>query len=130
MDPTIQKDVTEACQQYFEVFLPDLKGKLLVPGLRSLSCALGVAVNDMEHGCWTLSIVSGRLERVLAGVEEAESVFNLDRATLLEVVTGVLAPDTAFFDMRIEIEGDVALGLQLSTVLEPFFQQYPFHKNS
>ena len=130
MGASVQKDTQDPCRQYFVTFLPALTGKVLVPGLRSLSCALGVVVTDMDDECWTLSIIAGRLEHVSAGGVEAESTFLLDRATLLAVVTGGLAPDEAFFDMRIEIEGDVALGLQLSTVLEPFFQQYPFPLNS
>jgi len=53
-------------------------------------------------------------------------VFSLDADTLLEIVSGSLTPDRAFFDLRVEIEGDIVLGLQLSTVLEPFFQTRPY----
>lgn len=117
----------EACRIYFDAFLPRLQGLLLIPGLRSLSCRLGVRIEDLEDAAWTLVVESGRLEAVVPGAADAPCTFALDAGTLLEVATGALAPDKAFFDLRIEIEGDVALGLQLSTVLEPFFQQYPFH---
>lgn len=116
----------DACRAYFEQFLPKLKGELLIPGLRSLNCSLGVRIIDMDSVAWLLVIRSGRLEAVRRGVDRTECVFCLDAGTLIEVATGDLAPDRAFFDLRIEIEGNMALGLQLSTVLEPFFQQYPF----
>jgi len=115
-----------ASRQYFSDYLPGLRGQLLIPGLRSLSCALGVALADVEDGAWTLAVKSGQLASVDAGTASAQCVFLLDSGTLLEIATGTLAPDRAFFDLRIEIEGDIALGLQLSTVLAPFFQQHPF----
>tara|TARA_R110001592_G_scaffold267233_2_gene533201 strand:+ start:270 stop:668 length:399 start_codon:yes stop_codon:yes gene_type:complete len=117
----------EACRAYFEVFLPGLKGVLLVPGLHSLNCVLGVSLVDVEKAAWTLTVADGRLICLSSGADEAPCVFHLDASTLLEVATGILAPDKAFFDLRIEIEGDMALGLQLSTVLAPFFNGYPFH---
>lgn len=116
----------EACRRYFTDYLPTLQGQLLVPGLRSLSCKLGVSLTDIDSGVWTLVVASGELVEICTGAEGAQCTFFLETGTLLEVATGALAPDRAFFDLRIEIEGDVALGLQLSTVLAPFFKQYPF----
>lgn len=116
----------DATRGYFEAFLPALRGELLIPDLHSLDCTLGVRIEEQTDAAWTLGVQSGRLEVVTAGLENAECVFCLDTVTLLAVVAGALAPDKAFFDLRIEIEGDVALGLQLSTVLAPFFRQYPF----
>lgn len=115
-----------ASRQYFDEYLPGLRGQLLIPGLRSLSCSLGVVLEDMADSAWTLAVESGQLVSIDAGIADAQCVFRLDSGTLLEIATGALAPDRAFFDLRIEIEGDIALGLQLSTVLAPFFQQHPF----
>lgn len=116
----------EASRLYFTSYLPGLQGQLLIPGLRSLSCALGVALTDMDEVAWTLVVDSGRLVAIEAGTESAQCVFLLEFGTFLEIVTGTLAPDRAFFDLRIEIEGDIALGLQLSIVLEPFFKQHAY----
>ncbi len=114
------------CRAYFEDFLPGLTGELLVPGLRSLHCTLGVSIIDETNAAWTLVVSEGRLLSVRPQVDDAPCIFQLDSGTLLDVAAGVLAPDKAFFDLRIEIEGDMALGLQFSTVLEPFFKQYPY----
>jgi len=127
MNHHLRIDREDACRAYFESFLPPLRGELLLPGLRSLNCALGVRISDLEDTAWVLVIQAGRLEAVLPGVGNTQCTFCLDTVTLLEVATAAIAPDKAFFDLRIEIEGDMALGLQLSTVLEPFFQSYPYH---
>ncbi len=116
----------EASRLYFTSYLPGLQGQLLIPGLRSLSCALGVALTDMDDAVWTLVVEAGCLAAIEEGAAQAQCVFILESGTLLEIVTGTLAPDRAFFDLRIEIEGDIALGLQLSTVLAPFFIQHAF----
>ena len=126
MTGTFRERRVTASRLYFSDYLPRLRGQLLIPGLRSLSCNLGVVLEDVEDGTWTLVVESGQLASIEAGAEAAQCVFLLDSGTLLEIATGTLAPDRAFFDMRIEIEGDIALGLQLSTVLAPFFQQHPF----
>ena len=126
MTGTFRERRVAASRQYFSDYLPGLRGQLLIPGLRSLSCALGVSLADVEDGAWTLAVESGQLASISSGTATAQCVFRLDSRTLLEIATGTLAPDRAFFDMRIEIEGDIALGLQLSTVLAPFFQQHPF----
>lgn len=123
-------DTATTCARYFEAFLPGLRGQLLIPGLHSLSCALGVALRESGEARWTLRIVSGVLSEVVARIEGADCVFHLDADTLLGIVSGNLRPDLAFFDMRVEIEGDIVLGLQLSTVLGPFFQTHPFSGSS
>lgn len=115
----------QACRAYFDRFLPALQGELLLPWLHTLTCTLGVRVVDLA-AAWVLVIRDGRLAAVQAGLGTPECAFCLDGDTLLAVAAGALAPDRAFFDLRIEIVGDMALGLQLSTVLAPFFQRYPY----
>lgn len=117
---------TATCADYFESFLPELRGQLLIPGLHSLSCVLGVALRKAPEERWRLWIASGRLTDVSRGVQGADCIFNLDRETLMAVIAGQLAPDRAFFEMRVEIEGNIVLGLQLSRVLEPFFRTHTY----
>lgn len=117
---------TATCADYFESFLPALRGQLLIPGLHSLSCVLGVSLGEAPEEQWRLVIASGRLMEIAPDVTGADCVFHLDRETLLAIAAGVLGPDQAFFEMRVEIEGNVVLGLQLSTVLEPFFRTHPY----
>ena len=114
------------CHAYFENFLPTLTGQLLIEDLRSLSCRFGIRVKDGEAPSWTLEVEEGRLTRVNPTDLPPECCFACDARTLLDVVSARLSPQEAFFAMRVEVEGDMELGLKLSTVLAPFFSRYPF----
>ncbi len=111
---------------YFQDFLPGILGKLLIEDLESLSTCFEIAVTDAEDRPWRLVIERGRLVHV--GHEGPEPVcrFLLDRETLLEIVRARCRPAEAFFEKRIELEGDMEMGLKLSTVLEPFFARFPY----
>jgi predicted lipid carrier protein YhbT len=114
------------CRRYFTRFLPGIRGRLLLEGLETLSACFEIEVSDWDEPPWRLGIEHGRLVHVGHDGPEAPCRFRLDSATLLEVVRARQAPAEAFYDLRIEVEGDVALGLELSTVLEPFFRRFPF----
>ena len=117
---------TQQCRKYFTEFLPGLLNRLLIEDLKSLSCCFAIAVSDSGDPPWRLVIRDGCLTAVGAGGPEPECCFTLDAATLLEVAAARVSPQEAFFDMRIHLEGDMELGLKLSTVLAPFFAQHPF----
>jgi predicted lipid carrier protein YhbT len=46
--------------------------------------------------------------------------------TFASIVCGKLAPQQAFFQRNIDIEGDVEMGLRLATVLAAFFRKWPY----
>lgn len=119
-------DVIADAKRYFTEFLPGIYGQLLIEDLKNLSVCFEIAVSDGTDAPWRLVVEEGRLVQV--GHEGPGPVcrFTLDGGTLLEVVAGRIAPHEAFFDMRIQLEGDIEMGLKLSTVLAPFFQRFPF----
>lgn len=112
-------------RRYFTDFLPTLYGQLLIEDLRDLNACCEIVVKD-DPPAWRIAIESGRL--VYAGHQgpEPSCAFHLDTETLLSVVGAAETPQQAFFDMRIELTGDIEMGLKLSTVLEPFFQRFPY----
>lgn len=117
---------TQQCQSYFTAFLPRILNRVLLEDLKSLSCCFAIAVTDSGDPPWRLVIDEGRLTYVGPAGPEPACQFSLDATTLLEVASARVSPQEAFFDMRIQLEGDMELGLKLSTVLAPFFQEYPF----
>lgn len=119
--------ISKACQTYFEVFLPTLLGQLLIDDLRTLSCSFGIRIAHEDGPPWQLDISEGRLARVERAKEAPACCFVCDGQTLIEVASAKITPQEAFFAMRVEVEGDMELGLKLSTVLAPFFSRYPFH---
>lgn len=115
-----------AYRAYFTEFLPKIIGQLLLEDLHSLSCCFEILVSEAPCEPWRLQIESGRL--VYVGLEglDPQCRFTLDARTLLDVISAGVAPQEAFFGKRIELSGDMELGLKLSTVLEPFFKRYAF----
>jgi predicted lipid carrier protein YhbT len=113
--------------RYFTEFLPTILGQLLIEDLRDLTSDFEILVTDAGSPPWRLAIEAGRLVRVSHDGPEPRCRFSLDAATLAEVVAAHRTPADAFFDKRIELDGDLEIGLQLSTVLEPFFRRFPFH---
>ena len=112
-------------RHYFEQFLPTLYGRLLIPDLESLSTCFAIAVTDVDAAPWRIEIQAGRLVR--AGHDGAAPLctFRLDGATLLEVVAARLVPAEAFFAKRIDLDGDMELGLKLSTDRSPMNEAAP-----
>lgn len=117
---------TQQCRLYFTTFLPGILNQLLLEDLKSLSCCFAIEVTDSGDPPWRLAIDEGRLTYVGPEGPEPACQFCLDAAALLDVASARVSPQEAFFDLRIQLEGDMELGLTLSTVLAPFFQQHPF----
>lgn len=113
-------------REYFTRFLPTLFGQLLIEDLRDLTACLEIVV-DEDRPPWRIAIENGRL--VYAGHDGPEPAcsYHVDKQTLLNIVGARETPQEAFFDMRVELTGDLEMGLKLSTVLEPFFQRFPYH---
>lgn len=116
----------DAYLRYFEEFLPGLVGKLMMEDLKSLTCEVEIVVSDTSGTPWRLEIEDGRLIHVAHRGQDPQCRYLLNLETLIDVVTAKCSPREAFFDMRIEIEGDIQRGLELSTVLEDFFERFPF----
>jgi predicted lipid carrier protein YhbT len=112
--------------RYFSDFLPGILDKLLIEDLETLTSCFEIEVTDAGDPPWWLGIDAGRLTYVGHAGPEPVCRFSLDSDTLLEVVTARCTPAAAFFDTRIELTGDMEMGLKLSTVLEPFFDRFPY----
>lgn len=115
-----------AYRDYFDSFLPRIVGQLLLPDLRNLSAHAEIVVTDSGDPSWHLQLCDGRLTEIAHKGTDADCRYVLDVATLLDVVRAKVTPQDAFFKMRIEIEGNIERGLELSVVLENFFKQYPY----
>lgn len=113
-------------RQYFDEFLPSILGQCLMEDLRSLNCTIEIEVSDTDDKPWCLVIEEGCLTQVGPSSSPCNCRYVLDLSTLLDVVTAQCNPQEAFFDTRINIEGDMEEGLRLSIVLAEFFERFPF----
>lgn len=113
-------------RRYFVEFLPTIVGQLMLPDLKELSTQVEIVVTDSGDSPWLLIVEEGKLAYIGHEGPESPSRFILDIDTLLEVVSAQISPQDAFFAMRIEIEKDIERGLELSVILEAFFENFPF----
>ncbi len=112
-------------EQYFNNFLPGKMHRQLLPNLKHLTASCRITVEDLPGRSWSLKIDQGRLEEISQNGMICQCTFCLDSDTFSAIVSGRLAPQQAFFQRRIHIEGDMETGLKLATVLAAFFKKWP-----
>ena len=113
-------------ERYFSEFLAAKMNRPLLPDLRRLTAAFRIAVRGVAGRPWFLSVERGVLVAMARNGEAAACTFVTDPPTFREVVAGRLPPQKAFFDRRIDVEGDVETGLKVAGVLAAFFRQFPY----
>ncbi len=116
----------EICRGYFERHLPPLFGQLLIEDLHSVSAEFAIHITDSPDPAWVLCIENGRLTSVAHDGGAPICTFSLGTSTLLDIVAAQLRPDEAFFNLQIQLTGDMETGLMLSIVLASFFERYPY----
>lgn len=112
--------------RYFDSFLTDKMHKQLLPNLKHLSASCRIRVEDLPERSWSLRINQGRLEEISQNGMLCQCTFSLHSDTFRAIVSGRLAPQQAFFQRKIHIEGDMETGLKLATVLASFFKKWPY----
>lgn len=111
--------------RYFSEFLPSILGRRLLEDLKEVTCCVEIAVTDVADPPWRLHIEAGILTYVGHAGSEPECRYRLGLDALIDIIAAVCTPQEAFFAMRVEIEGDIKRGLEVSTVLEGFFARFP-----
>jgi len=112
--------------RYFDSFLADKMHRQLLPNLRRLSANCRILVEDLPGRSWSLSIDRGCLVTISENGLPCECTFLLHSDVFTDIVSGRLSPQAAFFDKKIDIEGDIETGLKLATVLATFFRKWPY----
>lgn len=114
-------------ERYFGEFLADKIGRQLLPELRKVTASVGIILSDHPGGVpWVLEIRDGALQAVSRGGAAAQCAYRLDTRTFGQIVSGRMEPQRAFFERRVELEGDLETGLRLAFILGAFFKQHAF----
>jgi 2-alkyl-3-oxoalkanoate reductase len=116
----------DSVNRYFDVFLVDKKHRPLLPNLTRLNATCRIVLEDIPGKTWTLGIEQGCLERISYNGMDCQCTYTVNRQTFDAIVSGRLAPQKAFFQRKVEIDGDMETGLRLATVLADFFRQWPY----
>lgn len=115
---------------YYDTFLQEKIGQQLLPDLKRLNSQFNIYISDVRDSCRTLTIRQGVLERISNNGLAYECTFSVNFDTFRKITAGTLAPQDAFFNRDVDIEGDIETGLKLATVLAVFFKKYPYLPDS
>lgn len=114
---------------YFQHFLPNVIGKSIFAELDNLDIILGFSITD-GVGVWTITLEGGLLIQIGKGASHLQEVsYDMDSQTFLQIVSGVLSPQKAFFLGKTKIRGDKLKGLKLAMIFDRFIKKYPFSKS-
>jgi len=113
-------------ERYFKEFLMGKLHEQLVKDLKSLSAVVSITIHDEKSETWVLEIIQGTLGSVSHGPAPSECSFVMDAATFEEIARGRYQPEQAFFEGRVNIEGNMEKALQVATALTEFCKSYPF----
>jgi len=112
---------------YFERFLPKYAPLSTLPRLSNVTAEVGFRVSGSEGGQWRCRLVRGDVVAVKrSACGDAAVVFESDGETLAAIVAGELSPQQAFFDRRIEIAGNIEMGLKLAMIFGQFIVEFPY----
>ncbi len=119
-----QVDHYRRVEKYFTEFLPTILGRQLLSNLTSLSCSFWIKVTGLPRR--TLVITRGFLQAVYESDEEKDFGYTVQYDIFLQIVSGQLSPQQAFFEGKITLSGNTMEGLRTATALEEFFRLYPY----
>lgn len=126
--PARQEAKDDFASRYFQNFLPEKIGRLLVEDIRQLDADLSIQFGPAPDEAWSISIRGGVLTGIFHG-RRFPCCYVTDTDTFQAVASGRMTPQQAFFQSKVEIEGDMEVGLRTATALTEFFRRYPCPAN-
>jgi thioester reductase-like protein len=114
------------CAEYIERVLPVQVRRFPLAQAVPAGLVFTLDVRGPGGGVWSCRWAGGGALEVRRDPGAAAAVvFRTDEPTFEGLVTGRQAPQAAFFDGRVEIEGDVEKGLKLAALIEQFLATVP-----
>lgn len=113
-------------RRYFDRFLAEKMHQQLLPNLKRMTATCRITVEDVAGQSWSLRIDQGRLEEISDNGMVCQCTFSLGSDVFTAIVGGRLAPQQAFFQRKVNLDGDIETGLKLATVLAAFFKKWPY----
>ncbi len=118
-----------ACEYFWEVHIPTILEVGKDTTMPSLTCTVEFRIQGEDGGDWNVSVREGWIEGIARGtVADATARVTLSASTFLDIARGLVDHRQAFFEGRIEIEGDVGLVLQASSMIPILRARFPFRE--
>jgi thioester reductase-like protein len=119
--------VADACADFLERFLPERARQSALARAVGLDLTFALDLGGPGGGQWSCRWQHGELVEVRRGLDSGAAVtFRADAATFEDLIYGRQAPQHAFFEGRVDITGDVELGLKLANLFTQFLAEVSY----
>lgn len=139
--PNITLNTTHV--EYFEDLMYDRVNMCSIPKIDDLNIVIRFDIVGHNAGSWTIVVAGGELKSVLnmpltsinnkkgldpgppdnskTGIKEISDgpacVFQLEGDTFMSIVRREITPQQAFFEKKVQLEGDVVLALKMNVLV-------------
>ncbi len=121
--------------EYFEELMFDRINMSPLPRIESLGIVIRFDIVGQNAGSWTIVVADGILKGISRNSFDPESqqgnseplsgevvlnpacIFRLDGSTFMSIVRREITPQQAFFEKKVQIEGDMALALKMNVLV-------------
>jgi hypothetical protein len=112
--------------EYFEELMFDRINMSPLPRIESLGIVIRFDIVGQNAGSWTIVVADGILRRVSRNHPDTLNkdvalnpacIFRLDGRTFMSIIRREITPQQAFFEKKVQIEGDMALALKMNVLV-------------
>lgn len=113
--------------EYFTRYIPDHMRDSAFDDVRFLDEIVGVGIPESDPPLRYMRFRGGRFELLPSSATfRPRCFFHLESGAFEGIVGGETAPQSAFFEKRVRISGDIIFALKLASLLEDFFRRHPY----
>jgi nucleoside-diphosphate-sugar epimerase/putative sterol carrier protein len=123
-----EKSTVQFVEKYFEEFLVTRLNLPSQKRLKNLTGTFLIQIQDETASDWVLELREGMLTSISHDPSKIEWRFLTDADTFRKIVKGLVPPEQAFFDGRVNIEGNMEKALQASATLCEFLKNFPYEE--
>ena len=123
-----EKSTAQFVEKYFEEFLATRLNLPSQKRLKNLTGTFLIQIQDETASDWVLELREGMLTSISHDPAGIEWRFLTDADTFKKIVKGLYPPEQAFFDGRVNIEGNMEKALQASATLCEFLKNFPYEE--
>jgi hypothetical protein len=121
--------------EYFEELMFGRVNMSPLPKIESLGIVIRFDIVGQNAGSWTIVVEDGILKRISRNYPDPESqqgnseplsedvalkptcIFRLDGRTFMSIIRREITPQQAFFEKKVQIDGDMALALKMNVLV-------------
>jgi nucleoside-diphosphate-sugar epimerase len=123
-----EKSTAQFVETYFEDFLATRLNLPSQKRLKNLTGTFLIQIQDETASDWVLELREGILTSISHDPAGIEWRFLTDADTFKKIVKGLVPPEQAFFDGRVNIDGNMEKALQASATLCEFLKNFPYEE--